>query len=133
MDQLKTLFELIEKNVFSSPKSTTIILGSTVSVIVVSYWIKSYLNHRSYFKRINLNAPTPLPLFGNLLDLIRYGLHPADTNLMKTYGKICGRFEGTTPVIMTTDIKFIKTFMIKDFNNFVNRRVTLNHLTDIYN
>jgi hypothetical protein len=29
------------------------------------------------------------------------------------------------PVIMTTDVKFLKNILIKDFNSFVNRRVNL--------
>jgi hypothetical protein len=43
--------------------------------------------------------------------------------LVAKYGKIVGVFEGSTPVIMTTDVAFMKAVMVKDFAHFVNRRV----------
>lgn len=123
MEHIKSLLTFIEENLLSNPKSTTLILGSAVGFILVSQWIRSYIKQRSYFKQINVNAPTPYPVFGNLLEVLRDGLLPSDINLVTKYGKICGRFEATIPIIMTTDVKFIKTFLIKDFNSFVNRRV----------
>lgn len=46
-----------------------------------------------------------------------------DTLLIQTYGKTCGLFEASTPVVLTTDIKFIKNILVKDFSSFVNHRV----------
>jgi cytochrome P450 len=42
---------------------------------------------------------------------------------MQKYGNTFGYFEGTTPIIVTRDVKFLKSFMIKDFSSYVNRRV----------
>ena len=48
--------------------------------------------------------------------------------LIKKYGKekkVVGFFEGSTPFVLCTDPEMIKQIMIKDFSNFVNRRVNL--------
>ena len=39
------------------------------------------------------------------------------------YGKTYGVFEGTEPMLMTTDTDLIRSIYVKDFDHFVNRRV----------
>lgn len=51
------------------------------------------------------------------------GFMESDTQFIEKYGRIVGYFEGSTPVILTTDSQLIKNVLIKDFNYFVNRRV----------
>ena len=108
---------------FYNEKNTTLILFSSVTVLLVTYCLKKYLGEREYFKKMNLPGPKPWPLIGNIDQLFRYGIQETDMRMVKTYGKIYGYFEGNSPIIMTTDIKFIKSCLIKDFNSFVNRRV----------
>lgn len=108
---------------FHDGKNTTLILCSSATVLLVTYWLKKYLEERKYFEKMNLPGPKPWPLIGNMDQLIRYGMHETDMRLVKTYGNMYGYFEGTFPIIMTTDVKFIKSYLIKDFNSFVNRRV----------
>ena len=54
------------------------------------------------------------------------GISNYDRNIFEKYGKTLGYFEGSQPVILTKDVKFIKAVMIKDFSCFVNRRVSFN-------
>ena len=108
---------------FHNEKSTTLILCSSVTVLLVTYCLKKYLGERKYFEKMNLPGPKPWPLLGNIDQLFLYGIQETDMKMVKTYGKIYGYFEGNSPIIMTTDIKFIKSCLIKDFNSFVNRRV----------
>lgn len=122
MDSLVKLPSIFEEY-FKDSKSTTLLLGSSVALIVTAYWIKNYIERRSFFERCHVPGPKPLPLFGNFLDIVRFGVAGSDMRLVNTYGKLCGYFEGSTPVIMTTDVKFIKSILIKDFGSFVNRRV----------
>ena len=79
---------------------------------------------RSYFKRLNIKGPTPLPMIGNLVGLIRNGIFRNDQQIIQKYGKIAGYFEGTAPVILTTDSNLIKVIAVKEFNAFADRRVT---------
>ena len=108
---------------FHDGKSTTLILSSSATVLLITYWVKKYLDNRRYFNKMNLPGPKPWPFLGNLLGMIRDGIHENDMKLVRTYGKTFGYFEGTFPIVITTDVKFIKSFLVKDFNSFVNRRV----------
>ncbi len=76
-----------------------------------------------FFKKLNLNGPTPLPLFGNFLSVIFKGIIKNDMHYVNKYGKTFGVFEGTIPKISTADVNLIKCILIKDSHYFVNRQV----------
>ena len=79
---------------------------------------------RAHFKRLNIKGPAPLPMIGNMAGLIRNGIFRNDQLIIEKYGKIAGYFEGTAPVILTSDANFIKVITVKEFNSFSNRRVS---------
>jgi len=79
---------------------------------------------RRHFKNLNVPGPMPLPLLGNFDQVIKKGITVHDAELMKQYGKVVGYFEGSTPNLMVTDVKLIKSITIKNFGHFVNRRVS---------
>lgn len=66
----------------------------------------------------------PKFLLGNFKELVGNGLSSFDIEIFKKYGKTVGYFEGTRPVIVTKDVNFLKSVMVKDFSHFVNRRVS---------
>nr|QUF59375.1 cytochrome p450 CYP3044B8 [Brachionus angularis] len=103
-------------------ENRTILITSLLGLITI-YIIKKWFEMCNYFKRLNINGPTPLPIVGNFTGIIKYGLPYNDTRLIKKYGKIVGYFEGSEPIILTTDPKLLKLIMIKDFHNFTNRRL----------
>jgi hypothetical protein len=78
---------------------------------------------RNYFKKLNISGPTPKPILGNLFGLLTKGIACYDEEIFKKYGNIVGYHEATAPVILCRDVEMIKHVMVKDFNNFVNRRV----------
>jgi hypothetical protein len=82
---------------------------------------------RKYFKKNGLKSPTPKPFVGNLLGVIAKGLRKFDEDLIEKYGKTCGYFESDRPAVITSDLKFMKAVMIKDFGHFVNRTVIISY------
>lgn len=72
---------------------------------------------------MKIEGPEPTPILGNLVEMIKTGLPYFELNLTKKYGRITGIFEGSEPVILTTDINFIRCMLIRDFSSFTNRRV----------
>lgn len=82
-----------------------------------------------FFKKLGVPGPSPKFIFGNFKDMLNVGIAEYDLSIFKKYGKTVGYFEGSTPVILTKDVKFIKAVMIKDFSHFVNRRVGISHIT----
>lgn len=119
LEKIKEIFE----SLLNDSRKTTIVLGTGVGIIFFSYLVKTYINKRNYFKKLNLPGPTPWPILGNFVDVIRNGLIQNDMVLMKKYGKTIGFFEGSNPVVMTIDPRLVKAICIKDFSSFVNRRV----------
>ncbi|CAF0881016.1 unnamed protein product [Brachionus calyciflorus] len=99
------------------------ILGGTIASIILLNFINNWLKQKRLFKKLNIPGPSPLPFIGNLHNLVKQGFADHDINIMTKYGRTVGYFEGSTPVVLTTDVRFIKNVMIKDFNYFVNRRI----------
>ena len=78
---------------------------------------------KKHFINIGIPGPSPWFLVGNFRDLISMGILDYDLSIFKKYGKTVGYFEGSQPVVLTKDLRFIKAVMVKDFSNFVNKRV----------
>nr|QUF59374.1 cytochrome p450 CYP3044B7 [Brachionus angularis] len=108
---------------FSSFFDNRTVLITSLIGLVTFYTITKWYEMCNYFKKLNVNGPTPLPMLGNFIGIIKDGLPYNHINLIKKYGKVVGYFEGGTPVILTTDPKLLKLIMIKDFHSFTNRRV----------
>ena len=65
-----------------------------------------------------------------LMNMIKNGPAKDDQRLIEKYGKFVGITTFNRPDILTTDIDFIKAVMIKDFNNFVDRKLPLELITE---
>jgi hypothetical protein len=86
--------------------------------------IRDWFELRNFFNKMGLKGPKPTFFIGNFGDLMTMGVAQYDIEVFKKYGQTVGYFEGSQPVILTKDVKFIKAVMIKDFSCFVNRRVS---------
>ncbi|RNA32702.1 cytochrome P450 3A9-like [Brachionus plicatilis] len=130
-DLLDFWFDL-KKEIFSNKKNASLILSGTISLLVLLNFffkfitkilsLKNWYNQVKFFKKCNIPGPRPWTLLGSMHEVLRYGFAKNDRKLIDKYGAIVGYFEGSTPVVVTTDLKFIKNVMVKDFNCFVNRR-----------
>jgi hypothetical protein len=111
---------------WSNKTNTTLLLALTGGLVAFLNWLKNWLHLRNYFKQMNLPGPKPSLVFGNFLEVMSKGIFKYDTEIFKTYGtKTVGYFEFSTPVILTIDVKLVKTVFIKEFNTFANHRVDL--------
>ncbi|CAF1072972.1 unnamed protein product [Brachionus calyciflorus] len=108
---------------FNSIKETTFVLAITAFALITTRLALKWLNMNFYFSKLKIPGPRPLPILGNFYDVIKRGLPYNDLALIKKYGRTIGYFEGTTPVVLTADSKFIKSILIKDFKTFANRKL----------
>ncbi|CAF1359364.1 unnamed protein product [Rotaria sordida] len=100
-------------------------LSLTLLVIVAILFACYVYNLRknNLFRRLGIPGPSPIPLLGNLLNIIRKGLYLNDIEMVQKYGNIFGTFEGTIPVIILSDPELLRKVLIKDFHVFTNRRI----------
>ncbi|KAJ6647417.1 Cytochrome P450 3A14 [Pseudolycoriella hygida] len=87
---------------------------------VTAYW---YLTRNfNYWKKRGINGPKPLPIFGNLLDILLTPRTDLELNLYKKFGSIYGYYLGNAPVLVVGEPDLIKNILVKDFNVFPQRR-----------
>uniref|UniRef100_A0A6Q2XKW2 Thromboxane-A synthase n=1 Tax=Esox lucius TaxID=8010 RepID=A0A6Q2XKW2_ESOLU len=74
----------------------------------------------SVLARCGIRHPKPLPFFGNMF-LFREGFFGFHTDLIQTYGRVCGYYIGRRPVVVVADPDMLRQIMVKDFSTFPNR------------
>ncbi|XP_022106692.1 cytochrome P450 3A24-like [Acanthaster planci] len=90
-------------------------------VVIVALFAWSTYKRMTFFKKLGLPGPTPLPIVGNMLTYGQ-GMHTAHEIWSKKYGKTYGVFEGARKAIITSDLDIIEEVLIKQFNNFCDRQ-----------
>lgn len=91
-----------------------------IAVVVILAYYRYYSWHYGIFKRLGIPGPTPIPLLGTMLPMMKEGVEASVTN-MKTYGKVIGAFQGPTPLLMIHDTDILKKILVTEFSNFTNR------------
>ncbi|CAF1330384.1 unnamed protein product [Adineta steineri] len=90
-------------------------------ILIFSYYVYN-LRTNNIFRRIGMPGPAPIPLLGEMFNVMRTGMYKNDMALVKKYGKIVGIYEGTVPIILVTDLDILRNVLIKDSHVFINRR-----------
>lgn len=73
------------------------------------------------WRKVGVIGPTPLPFFGNALDIATKGLFNAISDWEKKYGSCFGVYIMREPMLLTTDLEILTQVMIKDYDNFSSR------------
>ncbi|CAF1368232.1 unnamed protein product [Adineta steineri] len=100
----------------------SITLTLLVLLILIFVYYVYNLRTNNIFRRTGMPGPAPIPLLGEMFNVMRRGMYKNDTALVKKYGKIIGVYEGTTPVILLSDPDILRNVLIKDSHVFINRR-----------
>uniref|UniRef100_A0A672M2H3 Cytochrome P450 3A n=1 Tax=Sinocyclocheilus grahami TaxID=75366 RepID=A0A672M2H3_SINGR len=76
----------------------------------------------SFFKKLGIPGPKPLPFFGTMLEY-RKGFHQFDVECLKKYGRVWGIYDARQPVLCIMDQSIFKTILVKEcYSLFTNRR-----------
>ncbi|CAG2118051.1 unnamed protein product, partial [Medioppia subpectinata] len=91
-----------------------------VTCLTLIYWFltKNY----DYWKKLGIDGPKPVLLFGNFLDRCRNPMGSLDIAYIKKYGNVFGIFNGVDPVLLVAEPELIKQILVKEFHNFSDRR-----------
>ena len=95
--------------------------------------IKYYKEKFNYWSSRGVPGPKPVIVIGNLLPFFKESWATIYENWFKSYGKICGIYEKTKPVLVVYDAELIKEITIKKFDNFTDQRPMGGHkLTKVW-
>ncbi|XP_061677953.1 thromboxane-A synthase isoform X2 [Syngnathoides biaculeatus] len=86
--------------------------------LALLYWYSVY--PFSVLTRCGIEHPKPIPFFGNLF-LFREGFFHPMSDLIKTYGRVCGYYLGRRAVVVVADPDMLRQVMVRDFSSFPNR------------
>ncbi|GAA6083434.1 cytochrome P450 3A30-like isoform X4 [Tachysurus ichikawai] len=99
-----------------SAETWALILILISLLLLYGYW------PYSFFKRLGVPGPKPVPFFGTMLEY-RKGMHNFDMECFQKYGKIWGMYDARQPVLCIMDTEIIKSVLIKEcYTLFTNRR-----------
>nr|ATW72301.1 cytochrome p450 CYP3045B3 [Brachionus calyciflorus] len=75
------------------------------------------------FKRLGLKTPKYRFFYGNLPEVLEQTQSNTLRKWTKEFGKTYGYYEGHLPIIVTSDIDFINEVFIKQYSNFMARKI----------
>nr|QVK45581.1 cytochrome P450 [Brachionus paranguensis] len=123
MNQLSFLknqiYKIIEEITYSGIAKIT---GYSCIAIVVLYCGKIWHAQR-IFKRMGLRTPRFAFFYGNLPEILKNTQSNTLRKWTSEFGKTYGYYEGHLPVIVTSDLDFINEVFIKQYSNFMARKI----------
>lgn len=97
---------------------TTVLASIVVFGLSVTLW--RLYNLYSFFKIRGLKGPTPIPLFGNMIELLTQEQGKLQKKWVDKYGKVFGAFFGLRPRLFIADPEVMIQICVKDFDAFPN-------------
>ncbi|XP_071040270.1 cytochrome P450 3A8 [Parasteatoda tepidariorum] len=107
--------------IFFGPLAATFFIAVTTLFLLIWHSIRSH----QYWKKRNVPYAKPLPLLGNMLQIIFDPQHLVEEKRYKALGRIYGHYEGNRPALSVADPEILRDVFVKDFPQFSNRRTFL--------
>nr|WPM94889.1 cytochrome p450 4725A2 [Polyphagotarsonemus latus] len=98
----------------------------TIFLIIVIYFVFQYFTKFYYWKQKGIKGPTPLPIFGNVLENFFWSVNEIESFRLKEYGPVYGTYIGTYPLLMVSDPEIGKIVTTVNFNNFTDVNIFKN-------
>ncbi|XP_064612070.1 cytochrome P450 3A24-like [Liolophura sinensis] len=89
--------------------------------LTVLFYFYSTANH-GMFPKMGVKGPKPIPVFGNMHEIVRKGIIEAESEWVRQFGRVYGIHEGHYPLLIVGDVEMLRDITVKHFNNFTNRR-----------
>ncbi|XP_038052560.1 cytochrome P450 3A29-like [Patiria miniata] len=99
-----------------STSTWLLLLSAGLLGLMYDYWCHQFLS------RYGIQSPTPLPILGNMLWLMRHDFQTMSKDCRKKFGKVYGMYIGRRPLIMISDVDRVQQICVKDFAIFTNRK-----------
>ncbi|OWA55276.1 Cytochrome P450 3A29 [Hypsibius exemplaris] len=87
-----------------------------------AYYIIAARRKFEYWQKKGVPGPRPWPLVGVFVQTMKMGQGFYDLWAIKKFGRMFGYFDGSQPVIAVSDPDMLRSIMVKDFPQFINRR-----------
>ncbi|XP_046823342.1 cytochrome P450 6a2-like isoform X1 [Vespa crabro] len=101
-----------------------ILCGLTVIILLLYYYLTMTFD---YWKVRDVKGPQPIPLFGNMKDIIFHKINMTEylINIYNFYKdeRYIGIFFRSRPILILRDPQLIKNILIRDFSSFPQRAV----------
>ncbi|KAJ8718391.1 hypothetical protein PYW08_002628 [Mythimna loreyi] len=99
-------------------------------ITIVSFLYYFFTRNFNYWKARNVKGPTPIPFFGNCIDIFfrRKHIGMLFSELYNQYPdeKVVGLYRMTAPTLLIRDLDIVKQVLIKNFDSFPDRGVHYN-------
>lgn len=106
-------------NIFNVEVSSFSVTFTLILIFLgLLYWYSVY--PFSVLSRCGIKHPKPMPFYGNIF-MFREGFFKPMSDIIKTYGRVCGYYLGRRPVVVIADPDMLRQVMVKDFSSFPNR------------
>ena len=105
----------------------TVLIASAILLLFV-FMFDFFTFYNSVKTRYgNIPGPTPLPIFGHMLDMLRHKgqIHLQMDEYYRKYGKVfTTAIFGKTPCLVVSDPEMLKDIFVKEFDCFSERPVS---------
>lgn len=101
---------------------TTVVLVSA-TIALLAYLIRIRRQKLKVFANLGVNGPEPNILFGNLDEFAKKRSFEVYADWTRAFGKTYGVYEGSAPVLVTSDPDILRDVYVKKFSHFFGRRL----------